>query len=104
VRSSIAQALRDAGYAVIETESGEEAIALSRSDMLIDIVFTDISLIGVATGWDVADCFRAERPKVSVLYTSGKWIDPERCVPESAFVAKPYQHDDIVSACHRLCE
>jgi CheY-like chemotaxis protein len=103
VRFSIAESLRQAGYAVIERTSGEEAIALSQSNISIDIVFTDISLIGAATGWDVADCFRADRPDVSVLYASGKWIDPGRCVPGSAFVAKPYRHDDVISACQRLC-
>lgn len=104
LRCSIAESLREAGYTVIERESGEEAMALSNSDISIDIVFTDISLIGVATGWDVAECFRADRPDVSVLYTSGKSIDSGRCIPRSAFVAKPYQHDDIVGACQRLCE
>jgi two-component system, response regulator PdtaR len=103
LRCSIAESLRNAGYTVIERASGEEAIALSNSDIPIDVVFTDISLIGLATGWDVADCFRAHRPNVSVLYTSGNRIDGGRCVPGSAFIAKPYQHDEIVSACHRLC-
>jgi CheY-like chemotaxis protein len=103
LRCSIADSLRQAGYTVIESASGEEAIALSKSDTSIDIVFTDISLIGAATGWDVADCFRVDRPKVSVLYTSGKWIDRGRCVPRSAFVAKPYQHDEVVTTCQRLC-
>ena len=104
LRCSIAESLRDAGHTVIERASGEEAMALSKSDISIDVVFTDISLIGVATGWDVAECFRADRPDVSVLYTSGKSIDGGRCIPKSTFVAKPYQHDDIVSACQRLCE
>jgi len=103
LRCSIAESLRNAGYTVIERSSGEEAIALSKSDISIDVVFTDISLIGLATGWDVADCFRADRPNVSVLYTSGNRIDAGRCVSGSAFIAKPYQHDDIVSACHGLC-
>jgi CheY-like chemotaxis protein len=101
-RYDVANCLRDAGYVVVETASGEEAIALCKSDTSIDMVFTDINLIGAATGWDVAECFRIERPDVPILYTSGKLIDPRRCVPGSAFVAKPYQHDDILNACRRL--
>jgi CheY-like chemotaxis protein len=46
VRYSVADCLRDAGYVVVETESGEEAIALCKSDMSTDIVFTDINLAG----------------------------------------------------------
>ena len=38
----------------------------------------------------------------SVWLALGEVIDPERCVPGSVFVAKPYQHIDILSACRRL--
>ncbi len=102
VRSDIADFLREAGYVVVETESGEEAIALCGSSVSIDIVFTDINLIGPATGWDVAECFRADRPNGLVLYTSGKSIDRGRCLPGSAFVAKPYLPQEVITACQRL--
>ena len=103
VRCEVADCLRDAGYIVVETASGEEAVALCKSDMSIDIVFTDVNLIGATSGWDVAERFQRDRPDVPVLYTSGKSLDLRRCVPRSAFVAKPYQHDDILNACRRLC-
>ena len=102
LRWSVTDCLREAGYSVVETASGEEAIAFCKSDISIDIVFTDISLIGSATGWDVGECYRAGRPDVSLIYTSGKSIDPERCIPGSAFIPKPYQYDDVVDACQRL--
>ena len=102
VRCGVADELREAGYTVVETPSGEEAIALCKSDIAIDIVFTDINLIGAASGWDVGACFLAARPKVPVLYTSGQVIEPERCVPAGLFIAKPYQHTDIINACQRL--
>ena len=101
-RSDVADCLRDAGYVVIETESGEEAIALCKSDMSIDMVSpTSISLARRPDGmW--LNVFESERPDMPVLYTSGEMIDPGRCVPGSVFVAKPYQHDDILIACRRL--
>jgi CheY-like chemotaxis protein len=102
VRYGVADCLRDAGYVVVETESGEEAIALCKSDVSIDIVFTDINLAGAATGWDVAQCFRSDRPNMPVLYTSGKSIDSRRLVPGSVFVPKPYRSTDILKACQRL--
>jgi CheY-like chemotaxis protein len=102
VRFNIATRLRDEGYVVIETASGEEAIALCQSGTSIDIVFTDINLIGPATGWDVAECFRIERSDVAVLYTSGKSVDAQRRVPGSEFVAKPYKSTDILNALQRL--
>ena len=42
VRCGVADEFREAGYIVVETPSGEEAIALCKSDTAIDIVFTDI--------------------------------------------------------------
>jgi CheY-like chemotaxis protein len=102
VRYEVADRLRDAGYIVVETGSGEEAIALCRSDMSIDIVFTDIKLAGAASGWDVAENFQKDRPEVPILYTSGRSADLRRCVPKSAFVAKPYHHDDVLNAFRRL--
>ena len=102
VRCDVAGCLREAGYTVIETESGEAAIALCKSEMTIDMVFTDINLGGPATGWDVAKRFRSEQPDMPVVYMSGQAIDRDRCVPGSVFVAKPYQHIDILSACQRL--
>jgi CheY-like chemotaxis protein len=102
IRCYVADFLRDAGYCVVESASGAEAIAICNSEMSIDIVFTDINLVGGASGWDVAERFRAERPEIAVLYTSGQSIDHGRRVHESAFVAKPYQPREIVNACRLL--
>ncbi len=48
----------------VETASGDEAIALCKSGTRIDIVFTDINLVGSAGGWDAAECFQMDRPSV----------------------------------------
>jgi CheY-like chemotaxis protein len=102
VRYGIANALREAGYSVVECGSGEQAVALCRSKAPIDVLFTDINLGGSVSGWEVAERFRMDRPDGAVLYTSGNQIDPNRCCPDSVFVAKPYLHNDILSACERL--
>ena len=46
MRYDIAGCLREAGYAVLETGSGEEALALCKSDMSIDMIVTDSILAG----------------------------------------------------------
>jgi CheY-like chemotaxis protein len=102
VRYGIATTLREAGYSVVECGSGEQAVALCRSVAPIDVLFTDINLGGSVSGWEVAERFRMDRPDGAVLYTSGNEIDPNRCCPDSVFVAKPYLHNDILSACERL--
>ena len=102
VRYGTANALREAGYAVVECGSGEEAVALCRSKAPIDVLFTDINLGGLVSGWEVAERFRMDRPDGVVLYTSANGVDPKRCCPDSVFVAKPYLHCDILSVCERL--
>jgi CheY-like chemotaxis protein len=72
--------------------------------MSIDIVFTDINLTGRISGWDVAECCRADRPNIPILYTSGKIIEPGRRVSGSVFLSKPYQRADVLIACERLLE
>ena len=57
VRYGTANALREAGYTVVECGSGEEAVALCRSKLPIDVLFTDINLGGSVSGWEVAERF-----------------------------------------------
>jgi len=102
VRDTIATSLRDAGFVVVEAESGEAATELCNSEAPIDLVFTDINLGGSVSGWDVARSYRTRRPDISVLYTSGDVIDRSRCVRGSAFIAKPYRNIDVMAACRRL--
>jgi CheY-like chemotaxis protein len=102
VRFDVAGCLEDAGYDVVEAATGEEAIALCNSGTSIDMVITDINLGGSASGWDVAEWCRTARPDLPVVYTSGKSIDPERCVAGSIFMSKPYRHSDILDVCQRL--
>jgi CheY-like chemotaxis protein len=102
LRMNIVSCLQEAGYAVVEAVTGEEAIALCHSGTSIDVVFTDVNLGGYASGWDVAECFRTVRPDVPVVYTSGRSLDAGRCVGGSTFVPKPYRESDILKACQRL--
>jgi two-component system, response regulator PdtaR len=103
MRWSVADSLREAGFTVIEAASGHEATSICRSDVSVHLLFTDINLLGSDTGLDVAEYFRTHRPEVPVLYTSGKEIDAARRVHGSEFLPKPYQLENAVSACRRLC-
>ncbi len=101
VRDDVASYLRDAGWVVVEAGTGERAIALCRSGMPVDVLFTDINLGGAVTGWEVAEAFRAARADLPVVYASGNGGDRARCVPDSVFLSKPYRPRDVLSACRR---
>ena len=99
VRDDVASYLRDAGCMVVEAGTGERAIALCRSGVSVDVLFTDINLGGAVTGWEVAEAFRAARGDIPVVYASGNGGDRTRCVPDSVFLSKPYRPRDVLSAC-----
>ena len=98
--------LRDQGYAVVETDTGEEALALLHVERQppIRVVFTDIQLAGSLTGWDVAEAARKADPEVHVIYTSGNTTNLSRKVEGSRFFPKPYDLDQVVAACHEFVE
>ena len=69
VRQMTSDALRELGYAVIEAEGGEQALAALRRQR-IDVLFTDIVMPGI-NGRQLADLVRADHPDIRVLFTTG---------------------------------
>jgi len=102
IRCDLADCLREAGWLVIEAASADHAIALCEDGTVVHILITDIQLGGSASGWDVAEAFRASSSDVAVIYTTGNSHDRKRCVPNSLHFTKPYQATDVVRACQKL--
>ncbi len=91
IRAALASALEDAGWQVLETSRGEEAIKLlSEPGRHIRMLITDIRLAGQLTGWDVAEAFRKAYPASAIFYTSANTEDRSRQVPGTVFIPKPY--------------
>ncbi len=102
VRQDIARYLEDSGCLVLEAATARQAMAICKAGTPVDILFTDINLNGTASGWEVAEAFRAVRPRIAVLYASGNCVDRARCVTGSRFFGKPYRQSDILAACRSL--
>jgi CheY-like chemotaxis protein len=99
LRYAIAHALRDTGFAVLESGTADEAVSYAAAGGRVDVVFTDIQLPGRFNGWDVAERFRAVNADVTIIYTSGNSVDRSRRVPGSFFFDKPYDPLAVVQAC-----
>ena len=99
LRYAIAHALRDAGFAVLESGTADEAVSYAAAGSRVDVVFTDIQLPGRFNGWDVAERFCAVNADVTVIYTSGNSVDRSRRVAGSLFFDKPYDPSAVVQAC-----
>jgi CheY-like chemotaxis protein len=102
LRCDLADYLREAGCVVMEAASADHAMAVCKDGAALHILITDIQLNGSASGWDVAEAFRAVRSDVAVIYTSADAHDRVRSVPNSLHFNKPYRPSDVVRACDQL--
>jgi CheY-like chemotaxis protein len=70
LRLAISEYLRDCGYRVIEAASADEAVlVLTKSELEVDVLFSDIELPGAMDGFALAHWTRANRPGLEVILT-----------------------------------
>jgi len=98
--------LRDLGFEVAEAVNGDEALALLRSGIQIDIVFSDLIMPGSLSGYELAAQVAVEFPHLKVLLTSGYASDivaARGAVGENHDVLhKPYRQSDLVARLQAL--
>ena len=96
VREVALAVLAAAGYRVIAATSGDDAyrLLLARSDMRIDVLFTDVAMPGRFDGVDLARAARLLRPGLPVLYATGL---PNPVLREPV-LRKPYRAAELCRA------
>ena len=96
VRAHTCDVLGELGYEVTPVGDGPAAIALLDGDLPIDLLFTDVVLVGPLNGRDVATHARTVRPMMPVLFTSGyareAIIHNERLEEGVELLAKPFSY------------
>lgn len=103
VRDTVVGELQARGYAIIESESGEEALRVLE-ERPVSLLFTDIRLLDRMDGWELAERARALKPNLPVIYTTGYSAEAPRFVPESVFLQKPYLPSAVISAIEGLLD
>jgi CheY-like chemotaxis protein len=88
----VTQELAEQGFTVRTATNAADALrqlAASR----VDVLFTDINLPGGMDGTALARRARELQPDLPVVYASARanWLSPDRRVPGSTFVPKPYE-------------
>ena len=96
IRLLAADALRDAGFTVIEASHAEEALTYIASGAAVDLVFTDVQMPGPIDGLGLARQLRARSPSIPVIITSGNLRAPPDGLP-GIFVPKPYDTDRVIA-------
>ena len=97
------QLFEDEGYAVIEVDKAEDAIAALTSDPEIALLFADIRLPGEMNGLALAGQARALNPRIPVLLTSGYAQPVDLDVPRRGkFLAKPYTAQMLLQTAREL--
>jgi CheY-like chemotaxis protein len=95
VRELARYALLENGYAVLEAQNGQEALAVCKGhDDPIDLLLTDVVMPGKLSGRDLAKQLEIQYPKIKIIYMSGYTNDTivRHGILDSnlAFLQKPF--------------
>lgn len=90
--------IEDAGFAAVEAESADAAVAILESRTDIRIVFTDIDMPGSMDGIKLAAAVRDRWPPIEIVIVSGHRRSVDIELPERAvFFSKPYNVDAVTA-------
>jgi PAS domain S-box-containing protein len=102
VRDVTRQRLEGLGYQVIEAETGTAAIAALEAGADVEIVFSDIVMVGGVSGFDVARWVRRHRPGLALLLATGYAEEALRersaDLNDIPIMDKPYSRADLAAA------
>jgi len=99
IRLTLADALEEAGYTVLEASNVLEAVAIIGKVTDISAVVTDIDMPGGLSGLDLVRMIDTCQEQMSVIVTSGGHAPDALDLPADVrFFSKPYHLDDIFFA------
>jgi CheY-like chemotaxis protein len=96
VRNTTADILKGLGYGVLQAASGESALELLAQDAMIDVLLTDVVMIGMS-GPELARRARVSHPRLPIVFISG-YADPAEIAEDvlmHPLVRKPFRPADL---------
>lgn len=103
LRMSAVDMIEDAGFAVLEACTADEAIHILESRTDVTIVFTDIQMPGSMDGLKLAQAIRGRWPPIKIIATSGRLTPAEIELPRGGrFLPKPYSSAQIASVLNEM--
>lgn len=93
--------LRELGYQVVEAGDGPAALEILKSDVKLDLLFTDVVLPGGMNGRQLADEAQALRPGLKMLFTTGYTrnaiVHNGKLDPGVALISKPFTYNQLAA-------
>lgn len=101
---TIAEALEEGGYTVLQASDGAAAIKQIDACSVLRGLVTDIRLGSGPDGWEVARHARSKFPCAAIVYATGdsalEWS--ANGLPQSAILQKPFASAEILAAVANL--
>ena len=99
VQSTVVGMLADLGYAVLRADDAEQALAVIRSGVHIDLLFTDVVMPGTLRSPEMARQAALLLPHLKILFTSGYTqnaiVHGGRLDPGVELLSKPYSQQEL---------
>jgi len=105
IRMSLADAMEDAGFTVVEANGADAAVREFANRQDIDIVITDVQMPGSMDGIGLCEWLHTNQPGVPFIICSGRdTLSDLQRFPAGTFrvSAKPYSMDSIVDQVREL--
>jgi DNA-binding response OmpR family regulator len=106
LRTSIGEFLRECGYQVIEGVSADDARSYLRSGQRLDVIYSEVRLLGTENGFSLATSLRQTHPGIDVILTSGTTDAAEKSseLCQEGPLKKPYHPQDVLTRIRLLQE
>lgn len=106
IRFVQAEALREAGYDVVEAANGDEALELLNAGVEAELLITDVRMPGSLDGLALARAAHALRPSMAIAISSAHVGGMEGNLGGivAAFLPKPYLPSQLIAMADRLLE
>jgi signal transduction histidine kinase len=109
VRRVVVAQLDGLGYATVEADSAEAALAILDQGEAVDLLFSDIVMPGRLNGIELARAARAARPALKVLLTSGfakAAIDGGQLADDELkhLLSKPYRKAELATKVRKVLD
>jgi CheY-like chemotaxis protein len=102
-REILGDLLKMAGYDVLSTHSGEQALlTLVQERGRIDCLLTAVELPGLVDGWMLAEEFRITDVGLPIVFATGSIPTEARPAERTAFIARPVLPPKAVEAVNQI--